>query len=198
LVTEAPKCHLGSSDVVALRDVASGYEQAFHALTAAAVKADRMARYEPGHDLVSLLREDARAWAVGVLQPLLEFRTSRRNEPDAEELLATLRSRLYFQTGAPRQLKVHRNTLAARLRLIETLLKVDLRELSVQATLQLAVRVQSGSPILPSEAAGKPSSEAASSPTTTAGSDLDVVLEAEAGRSVRSSHFEGPGRSNPC
>jgi hypothetical protein len=155
------RCRLGSSRVVALRDVASGYEQALHALTRSVASTDRTASYEPGRDLVQLLGDDAHGWAAGVLEPLLAFRTSRRNEPDAEDLLTTLRSWLYFQGAATRQLKVHRNTLAGRLKLIETLLRTDLGEVGVQATLQLAVRVHGGSP------AALPAGRA----------DLDTVLD---------------------
>jgi hypothetical protein len=146
LVAAHPDRYLGSSEVVALRDVGSGYEQALDAVTRSAANADRAARYEPGRDLIGWLGTDARAWATAVLAPLLAFRTSRRSDPDAEELLTTLRSWLYFQNRATQQLKVHRNTLTARLRLIESLLKVDLDDLRVQAELHLAARLYGGGP----------------------------------------------------
>jgi sugar diacid utilization regulator len=142
LVDQDPRCRLGSSQIVALRDVGRGYEQALHALTRSVADAGRTAQYEPVHDLVPLLRPEAPRWAERVLGPLLEYRAARRNEPDADDLLGTLRSWLYFHSGATRQLKVHRNTLAARLRLIETLLHTDLGDVGTQAALHLAVRLQ--------------------------------------------------------
>ncbi|MEU5850589.1 helix-turn-helix domain-containing protein [Saccharopolyspora shandongensis] len=75
------------------------------------------------------------------LDALLAFSPERRQNPDGDELMATLRSWLDFQGRAARQLKVHRNTVAARLRRIEQILDCDLTDLATQAVLHPALRL---------------------------------------------------------
>ena len=62
-------------------------------------------------------------------------------DPTTEELRATLRSWLAFHHRAVRQLKIHRNTLAARIDKIEALLGHDLHDLAGRASADLALRL---------------------------------------------------------
>ncbi|MEV0404835.1 helix-turn-helix domain-containing protein [Actinoallomurus sp. NPDC050550] len=136
--------HIGCSGIVALREIASGYSQAFHALAVARGSAGRYSRFSPRGDLAALLRPRAQAWAREALGPLSQYRPDRAQDPDGPELTATLRSWLDFYGGAARQMKIHRNTLAARLRHIERLLGSPLHDLPTQARLHLALRVLDG------------------------------------------------------
>jgi hypothetical protein len=133
--------HVGSGHVVPLSDTASGYQQAFHALSAARQRPDRHASFRARGDLCDLLAEVGAGWAAQTLAPLAAYRPPRPQDPGAEELIATLGSWLSFGSLASRQLKIHRNTLAARLRLISTLLDAQLEEVSAQAHLYLALRL---------------------------------------------------------
>ncbi|GAA4627958.1 hypothetical protein GCM10023196_042330 [Actinoallomurus vinaceus] len=135
---------IGGSEPVALGDLASGYAQAFHALAVARGSAGHYARFSPRGDLAALLRPRAWGWAQATLEPLSRYRPDRGQDPDAAELTATLRSWLDFYGGAARQLKIHRNTLAARLRHIERLLGYRLDDVGTQARMQLALRVLDG------------------------------------------------------
>ena len=124
---------------VALRDSPVGYAEAFHALAVARNSATAVEEFSPHQDLVTVLGRRGRAWAERALAGLLDFEPARPQDPDAVELLHTLRSWLNFGTGATRELTVHRNTLAARLRSIEGLLECDLREIGAQSRLHLAL-----------------------------------------------------------
>jgi DNA-binding PucR family transcriptional regulator len=75
------------------------------------------------------------------LAPLVDYVPDRSHDPDSEELKATLWAWLTFYNGAARQLKIHRNTLSARLSRIERLLGCAVRHIRTQATLHLAFRV---------------------------------------------------------
>jgi hypothetical protein len=134
-------CVVGTGDVVALRDTGVGYEQAFHALAVARGRPERWARFDAWLDLASIVGPDGRSWATAVLNPLITYVPARGSDPDAHELTATARSWLSFSTGATRHLKIHRNTLAARLRLIGELLGLDLGKADQQAALDLALRI---------------------------------------------------------
>lgn len=134
-------CRVGVSDEITLRDTAIGYEQAFHALAVARNSPGRRARFSSRAELASLLDERGLPWAGEVLGPLLDHVPRRRTDPGVEELVATLNSWLYFGSHATAHLKVHRNTLAARLRLVEELLRRDLDRVAEQAELSLALRV---------------------------------------------------------
>jgi sugar diacid utilization regulator len=133
--------HLGSSEELALRDCVTGYTHAFHALSVARHRPERHATFRGHGELSALLAELGSGWAARTLAPLLSYRSARPQDPDAGELVHTLASWLTFHGLAARQLKVHRNTLAARLRLIGSLLDAELAEVATQARLQLALQV---------------------------------------------------------
>lgn len=141
LVLHMGDIHVGASEVVSLRETAAGYQQAFHALAAARRGAEAYARFNPRSELPALLGEAGRTWARRTLAPLLEHVPARAHDPGAEELRVTLESWLSFYSGAARQLKIHRNTLSARLKLVERLLDCDVRQIRTQATLQLAMKI---------------------------------------------------------
>jgi sugar diacid utilization regulator len=140
-VTERhPGCIVGTSDVIALSDTPAGYAQAHHALTVARSRTDRAASFDATLDPATLLGPPGAAWANTLLAPLTGHRPARATDPDAGELITTLRSWLSFSTGAARQLKIHRNTLRTRLERIEQLLGLDLERTDHQAPLALALR----------------------------------------------------------
>ncbi|TDC52520.1 PucR family transcriptional regulator [Actinomadura sp. KC345] len=132
---------VGAGPPAPLIDTATGWEQAFHALTVARNSTDRFARFNPRGSLAGLLGLDGRPWALTLLRPLLDHRPGRPQDPGAAELTETLRSWLGFQGGAAAQLKIHRNTLPSRLRRIEDLLMCDLARLAAQAELSLALQL---------------------------------------------------------
>lgn len=137
---------VGSSHTVPLHDMGHGYEQAFHALATARGSTTRCARFDPRGDLAALLRPNAYAWAQAMIAPLAGHTPSRPHDPDSGELIATLGSWLTFQGRAARQLKIHRNTLSARLRLIERLLGYPLRDMETRSRLYIATRILDGGP----------------------------------------------------
>ncbi|MGW6719321.1 helix-turn-helix domain-containing protein [Streptomyces sp. NPDC054995] len=161
-------CVVGVSEPVPLADTATGYRQAFHALAVARELPARHARFGVSPDSALVVGPDGHRWADELLNPLLTHVPRRAQDPGSQELLATAASWLAFSSHATDHLKVHRNTLAARLRLIGELLGLDLHRLADQAALDLALRVratpapactpepaQSGSPASgASEAAG--------------------------------------------
>jgi sugar diacid utilization regulator len=132
---------IGAGDAVALRDTAAGYTQAYHALAIARLRSDHFARFSAPGDLAAVLGPGARQWAHRALSGLLEYEPSRPHDPGGQELCATLRSWLDFRGAAWRQLRIHRNTLAERLRRIAVLLGLDLSRLPVQAELDLALQL---------------------------------------------------------
>lgn len=154
-VTNRPNCYIGAGHDVPLRDTASGYEQAFHALAIAKNRAARHATFSPREELAGVIGPSGHGWATTRLRPLLDHRPRRRQDPDARELLATLTAWSAFSTRASYQLKIHRNTLTSRLCLIERLLGCDVRDLRVLAELDLALRLltHSGTPTGPGEPA---------------------------------------------
>ncbi|MFI0468295.1 helix-turn-helix domain-containing protein [Saccharopolyspora sp. 5N102] len=135
------RVRIGGGDVVPLRDTSTGYQQASHALAAARNRPSGFARFSPRMELDALLGIEGRAWARAVLAPLLDFTPERPQDPDGDELLSTLQSWLTFYGRSARQLKIHRNTVAARLRRIERTLDGDLAKLETQAVLHLALRL---------------------------------------------------------
>ncbi|MBS2962392.1 helix-turn-helix domain-containing protein [Actinocrinis puniceicyclus] len=136
----AETCRIGVSDAVALRDTATGYAQAFHALAAARHRTERQASFAAHADLALTIGPAAAAWAEAFLAPLHAHRARRSQDPDSAELLATAASWLSFSSHATAHLKIHRNTLTARLTLIQELLALDLNRLADQAALALALR----------------------------------------------------------
>ncbi|MFE3106269.1 helix-turn-helix domain-containing protein [Kitasatospora indigofera] len=155
-------CAVGVSGAVPLRETALGYEQAFHALAAARSAPGRHVVFDGQGDLAPLLGPAGAGWARQLLRPLTEYAPPRRADPGAAELLGTLSSWLAFGTGAVRHLKVHRNTLAARLDRIQELLGLDLERLHGQAAASLALRLRSvpvlaaglAAPVVPAGPAG--------------------------------------------
>ncbi|HET9170873.1 MAG TPA: helix-turn-helix domain-containing protein [Actinospica sp.] len=133
-------CWIGVSDAVTLRDTATGYAQAFHALAAARQRVERHASFAGHPDLALTIGPAATAWAESFLAPLLAYRARRSQDPDSAVLLATAASWLSFSSRATAHLKIHRNTLTARLALIRELLGVDLDQIGNQAELALALR----------------------------------------------------------
>jgi sugar diacid utilization regulator len=132
---------IGTGHTVPLRDTHVGYEQAFHALTIARNSTSRFAVFSSRTELATLLGTAGQGWASDVLAPLLGYVPERSQDPDSKELFATLESWLNFFGRATGQLKIHRNTLATRLRRIERILGLGLDDLASQAKLHLALRI---------------------------------------------------------
>lgn len=166
LATEVEGCTVGAGEVVALRDTAVGYEQAFHALAVARGRAGRSARFDAALDLPTVLGQPGLGWANSLLAPLIAHVPARASDPDAQELATTARSWLSFSTGATRHLKIHRNTLTTRLRYLEELLGLELDRMPQQAALDLALRIRAA----PGPADAAPSARHDRSP------DLDDLL----------------------
>lgn len=167
-------CVVGVSEPVPLADTATGYRQAFHALAVARELPSRHARFGVSPDPALVVGPVGRRWADELLNPLLTHVPRRAQDPGSQELLATAASWLAFSSHATGHLKVHRNTLAARLRLIGELLGLDLNRLADQAALDLALRVRSTpAPACTPEPAqsGSPASG-----TSKAAGGLDAIL----------------------
>ncbi|MFI5477877.1 PucR family transcriptional regulator [Streptomyces rubiginosohelvolus] len=167
-------CVVGVSEPVPLADTATGYRQAFHALAVARELPSRHARFGVSPDPALVVGPAGRRWADELLNPLLTHVPRRPQDPGSQELLATAASWLAFSSHATGHLKVHRNTLAARLRLIGELLGLDLHRLADQAALDLALRVRSTpAPACTPEPAqsGSPASG-----TSKAAGGLDAIL----------------------
>ncbi|MCH0538933.1 helix-turn-helix domain-containing protein [Streptomyces sp. MUM 203J] len=154
---------MGMSDEFPLRETATGYEQAFHALAVARGLPDRCAGFGHRAGTDRLVTGRGRAWAARVLAPCLAYVPARRADPGASELLGTLSSWLTFGSAANRHLKLHRNTLTSRVRLLSTLLGLDLARVPGQATAWLALRLHtapgaapSGEGAAPAETPGRP------------------------------------------
>ncbi|MEU4930640.1 helix-turn-helix domain-containing protein [Streptomyces yokosukanensis] len=136
----AAACWIGESSAVPLRETATGYAQAFHALAAARGSSERQASFAAGPDLALTIGPAAAAWAEALLSPIRTHRARRAQDPDSAELLATAASWLSFCSRATAHLNIHRNTLSARLTCIRELLGLDLHRLADQAALALALR----------------------------------------------------------
>ncbi|MGW7002614.1 helix-turn-helix domain-containing protein [Streptomyces sp. NPDC054933] len=136
----ADTCWIGVSEAMPLRDTATGYAQAFHALAAARHRAERHASFAGHPNLALTIGPTAAAWAGAFLAPLRAHCARRPQDPDSAELLATAASWLHFSSRATAHLKIHRNTLTARLTLVQELLGLDLDRLADQAALALALR----------------------------------------------------------
>ncbi|MCZ7414928.1 MULTISPECIES: helix-turn-helix domain-containing protein [unclassified Streptomyces] len=140
-------CRVGVSGDVPLERVPAAYEDAFHALAVARGMAAGLAARSGGRIGVEpFLTAQGRAWARHLLAPCRHHTPHRRADPGPSELLGTLSSWLTFGSAAHRHLKVHRNTLAARLRLLDTLLGLDLHRVADQSAAWLALRIQAAEP----------------------------------------------------
>ncbi|MFD8855389.1 helix-turn-helix domain-containing protein [Streptomyces vinaceus] len=164
LVGAARDRTVGVSGRLLLREAPAAYTQAFHALAVARGRAGRHARFGPGPELELAAHAAGTGWAKARLAPLHGYEPRRPQDPGAQELRATAHAWLNFGPHATRLLKVHRNTLATRLRLVESVLGTDLARLPAQAELSLALRLTPGGPgAAPGVPAGAPA-------------DLDAVL----------------------
>ncbi|WP_258341302.1 helix-turn-helix domain-containing protein [Saccharopolyspora gregorii] len=141
VVSGPDRIRVGASRVVALREVAVGYEQAFHALAAARGGAGSFEMFAFQESLAAVVGAAGERWAERVLAPLRAFEPARAQDPDAAALELTLGAWLNFGTGGARQLKIHRNTLGSRLAQLERLLDCDVRDLPTQARLHLALHL---------------------------------------------------------
>ncbi|MFF3734776.1 helix-turn-helix domain-containing protein [Streptomyces sp. NPDC002476] len=136
------ECVVGASEDVPLSDTATGYRQAFHALAVARGLLTRHTRFGSAPEAALVVGAAGARWADALLNPLLTHVPRRSHDPGSQELTATLSSWLAFSSHATQHLKIHRNTLAARLRLIGELLDLDLNRLADQAALDLALRIR--------------------------------------------------------
>ncbi|MEV6128524.1 helix-turn-helix domain-containing protein [Streptomyces violaceusniger] len=142
IVRLVPECRVGVSAAVALRDTPTAYEQAIHALAVARNAPERRAGFGGDVDVTVLAGPEGYLWASGLLAPCLGYAPARRADPGPQELLGTLGSWLSFGGAANRHLKIHRNTLAARLRHLDELLGVEVsRSLAAQSAAWLALRL---------------------------------------------------------
>lgn len=164
LVGVARDCAVGVSAQLRLREAPAAYTQAFHALAVARGRGGRSARFGPGPELELAAHAAGTGWAEALLAPLHTYAPRRPQDPGGQELRATAHAWLNFGSHATRLLKIHRNTLATRLHLIESVLGTDLSRLPEQAALSLALRLTpGGAGASPGSAAGGPA-------------DLDGVL----------------------
>ncbi|MFB7147802.1 helix-turn-helix domain-containing protein [Streptomyces virginiae] len=164
LTATAPDCTVGVSGELDLGQAPTAYTQAFHALAVARGCDERHARFGPGPELALAAHEAGADWAGALLAPLHAYEPRRPQDPGGQELRDTAHAWLNFGPHATRLLRVHRNTLAARVRLVETLLGLDLGRLGDQSALSLALRLTPG--------AGRGSGGAAPA----AAPELDAVL----------------------
>ncbi|MEU1628513.1 helix-turn-helix domain-containing protein [Streptomyces sp. NPDC020096] len=118
--------------------------QGFHALAAARHRTERYASFAANPDLALTIGPTAAAWAAVFLASLRAHRPRRSQDPNSAEPLAIAASWLSFSPRATTHLKIHRNTLTARLTLIQELLGLDLDRLPDRAALALALRTTAG------------------------------------------------------
>ncbi|WP_415957623.1 helix-turn-helix domain-containing protein [Streptomyces sp. 021-4] len=178
------RCVVGVSERVPLADTATGYRQAFHALAVAREVPGRHVRFGAAPEPALVVGTTGRQWAEALLTPLLTHVPRRAQDPGSQELAATAASWLAFSSHATDHLKVHRNTLAARLKLIGELLGLDLHRLADQAALDLALRIRATpSPVCTPDpgrandhASGQRDGGAAPGHANGAAHDLDEVL----------------------
>ncbi|MCQ8191937.1 PucR family transcriptional regulator [Streptomyces rugosispiralis] len=142
IVRLVPECRVGVSAAVPLRDTPTAYEQAIHALAVARNAPEHRAGFGGDVDVTVLAGPEGYVWASELLAPCLRYAPARRADPGPQELLGTLGSWLSFGGAASRHLKIHRNTLAARMRHLDELLGVEVsRSLPAQSALWLALRL---------------------------------------------------------
>ncbi|RSS78153.1 helix-turn-helix domain-containing protein [Streptomyces sp. WAC06614] len=180
LVAVAPDCVAGVSEEVHLGQAPAAYTQAFHALAVARGRGERHARFGAGAPEPELAAHEAGAgWAAALLAPLHRYVPRRPQDPGAQELRATAHAWLGFASHATRLLKIHRNTLATRLRLVESVLGLDLDRLADQAALSLALRLTPGGAAAGPADPGTTAPSGAGPSTRAAGpGTLDDVLRA--------------------
>ncbi|MER0246052.1 helix-turn-helix domain-containing protein [Streptomyces sp. HSW2009] len=143
IAERVPDCVIGVSGEVPLRETPIGYEQAFHALAVARTAPSGRASFQRDSDLSPLAVPQGVRWAQELLAPCVTYLPPRRADPGGAELLGTLGSWLTFGSSASRHLKIHRNTLAARVRLIGELLELRLDRRAGPAAAWLALQLRS-------------------------------------------------------
>ncbi|MFF7051423.1 helix-turn-helix domain-containing protein [Streptomyces griseorubiginosus] len=139
LVDRNPGTLLGGSAHQSLARTAAAYGQAVSALAVARVRPDRAAVYAERTHPERLMDPAAlRAWTARLLRPLDTLPHHIR-----AELLATTRLGLEFTAvSAAKVLGVSRNTVRARMERVEALLRTDFTDLTVRATVHLALSTQ--------------------------------------------------------
>ncbi|WP_329043275.1 helix-turn-helix domain-containing protein [Streptomyces sp. NBC_00178] len=180
-------CVVGVSDTVRLPDTATAYQQAFHALAVARGTPGRHARFGAGQEPALLVGAAGARWADALLAPLLTHLPRRPQDPGSQELAATVASWLAFSSHATHHLKIHRNTLAARLKLIGEVLGVDLNRVADQAAVDLALRIRA-TPTL-----HRPSGGDGEAPPE----DLDAVLRTPGVRDWAAAQLRLLGQAGP-
>ncbi|MDF6020197.1 helix-turn-helix domain-containing protein [Streptomyces sp. JH34] len=159
-------CVVGVSEEVRLPDTATAYQQAFHALAVARGLPGRHAGFGSAPEPALVVGAAGARWADTLLAPLLAHLPRRSQDPGSQELSATVASWLAFSSHATQHLKIHRNTLAARLRFVGELLGLDLNRVADQAAVDLALRIRATPSLRPR------------SGTPAVSGDLDTVLRA--------------------
>ncbi|MEU2289086.1 helix-turn-helix domain-containing protein [Streptomyces sp. NPDC013178] len=136
-----PDTFLGGSAPQSLAHTATAYGQAVSALAVARFRPDKAAVYAERTHPERLMDPAAlRAWTTRLLRPLDTLPHHTR-----AELLATTRLGLEFTAvNAAKVLGVSRNTVRARMERVETLLGTDFSDLTVRATVHLALNTQVG------------------------------------------------------
>ncbi|WP_327312228.1 helix-turn-helix domain-containing protein [Streptomyces sp. NBC_01235] len=136
-----PGACLGGSARQSLARTATAYGQAVSALAVARFRPDKTAVYaERTHPERLMDPEVLRTWTTRLLRPLDTLPHHTR-----AELLATTRLGLEFTAvSAAKVLGVSRNTVRARMERVETLLRTDFSDLTVRATVHLALNTQVG------------------------------------------------------
>ncbi|MEV6180257.1 helix-turn-helix domain-containing protein [Streptomyces sp. NPDC052016] len=141
LCDRQPDTFLGGSAPQSLAHTATAYGQAVSALAVARFRPDKTAVYaERTHPERLMDPAVLRAWTTRLLRPLDTLPHHTR-----AELLATTRLGLEFTAvAAAKVLGVSRNTVRARMERVETLLGTDFSDLTVRATVHLALNAQVG------------------------------------------------------
>lgn len=139
LVDRNPGTLLGGSTRQSLARTAAAYGQAVSALAVARVRPDKAAVYAERNHPERLMDPAAlRAWTARLLRPLDTLPHHTR-----AELLVTTRLGLEFTAvSAAKVLGVSRNTVRARMERVESLLRTDFTDLTVRATVHLALSTQ--------------------------------------------------------
>ncbi|MEU6352931.1 helix-turn-helix domain-containing protein [Streptomyces sp. NPDC047072] len=139
VVDRNPGTLLGGSARQSLARTANAYGQAVSALAVARVRPDKAAVYaERNHPERLMDPAVLREWTARLLRPLDTLPHHTR-----AELLATTRLGLEFTAvSAAKVLGVSRNTVRARMERVESLLRTDFTDLTVRATVHLALSTQ--------------------------------------------------------
>ncbi|WP_069758384.1 helix-turn-helix domain-containing protein [Streptomyces sp. LUP47B] len=139
LVDRNPGTLLGGSSPQSLARTATAYGQAVSALAVARVQPDKAAVYAERNHPERLMDPAAlREWTARLLRPLDTLPHHTR-----AELLVTTRLGLEFTAvSAAKVLGVSRNTVRARMERVESLLRTDFTDLTVRATVHLALSTQ--------------------------------------------------------